>query len=79
MEPKMVTIQDDRNDSYLRAIKTNCDPATNMVICVLPNDKKVGHFHLYISTVKKNIVLKLTNLCLARSLQKFYFSCQNLP
>ncbi|KAH9491610.1 Piwi-like protein 1, partial [Bulinus truncatus] len=39
-EPLWVKIIDDRNDTYIKAIKTCLKPDTQMVLCVVPNQKK---------------------------------------
>lgn len=39
-EPEVVELSDDRTDSYLKAIKNNLNQDTQMVICILPNNRK---------------------------------------
>ncbi|XP_059156591.1 piwi-like protein 1 isoform X2 [Physella acuta] len=40
VDPVKVQILDDRNDSYLQAIRQNLNPRVQMVVCVVPNSKK---------------------------------------
>ncbi|WAR02486.1 PIWL1-like protein [Mya arenaria] len=38
--PQPVELQDDRNDSYLTALRQNIGPQTQMVMCIVPTNKK---------------------------------------
>ncbi|CAL1531960.1 unnamed protein product [Lymnaea stagnalis] len=40
LNPLAVELNDDRNDTYLQAIRMNLNPKVQMIVCIVPNNKK---------------------------------------